>query len=202
MESSLTTFIIVSSVCIYLWIKGGNVNKSIAIILFFISLMQMVEFLIWLNHKCSNTNKFISLFIPILLFLQPIVVITTILYFKSGILSPIFYKIILSIWIICAPFFINWMKDGFNQCTIIGKNGYLVWPYTNSSKLMDQFMQFLYNIVLAIGIGTLHTPWYGIFYIVLALLSYYYIRNIYGHSWGSVWCNFVNFLAFGALFIK
>jgi len=202
MESSLTTFIIVSSICIYLWIKGGNVNKSIAIILFFISLMQIVEFFIWLNHECSNTNKFISLFIPILLFLQPIVVITTILYFKSGILSPIFYKIILSIWIICSSYFIIWMKDGFNQCTIIGKNGHLVWPYANSSKLIDQFMQFLYNIVLAIGIGSLHTPWYGIFYIFVALLSYYYIRNIYGHSWGSVWCNFVNFLAFGALLIK
>ncbi len=202
MESSLTTFIIVVLVCIYLWMKGGNVNKSIAVILFFISLMQVIEFFIWFHPECSHTNKWISLFIPILLFIQPIAVITTILYFHSGILSPVVYKIILTIWILCLPFFIHWMKDGFYKCTTIGKNGYLVWPYTNSSTQTDQFMQFLYNIILAIGIGTLHTKWYGIFYVVLAFLSYHYVRQIYGHSWGSIWCNFVNFLAFGALFIK
>jgi hypothetical protein len=199
-ESSLITFIIVLCVCIYLWIKGGNVHKSIAVILFFISLMQILELFIWLNLECSNTNKFISLFIPILLFLQPIIVITTILYFNSGRLSPTFYKIILGIWFICSPLFINWMKKGFNKCTTVSANGNLEWPFANSSK--DQLIQTIYNLALGLGIGTLNTKWYGIFYIVLSSLSYNHIREIYGHSWGSIWCNFVNFLALGALFIK
>jgi hypothetical protein len=201
-KSSLTTFLIVFSVCIYLWIKGGDVKKSIAVILFFISLMQLVELFIWLNIKCSNTNKLISLFIPILLFFQPIIVITTIIYFNSGRLPIIFYKIILIIWLLCSPIFINSMKNGFNKCTIVGKNGYLVWPYTNSSKPMDEFIQNLYNLVLGIGIGTLNTRWYGIFYIVMSIFSYNYIKKIYGHSWGSIWCNFINILSLGALFIK
>lgn len=199
-ESSLTTFLIVLGVCIYLWIKDGNIHKSIAVILFFISLMQILELFIWLNLECSNTNKFISLFIPILLFLQPIIVISTILYFNSGRLSPTFYKIILGIWIVCSPLFINWMKKGLNKCTQVGTNGYLEWPFANSSN--DEFIQTIYNLVLGTGIATLNTEWYGIFYIVLSSLSYNYIRTIYGHSWGSIWCNFVNVLALGALFIK
>lgn len=199
-ESSLITFLIVLSVCIYLWIKGGNVHKSIAVILFFISLMQILELFIWLNIKCSNINKFVSLFIPILLFLQPVIVISTVLYFNSGIFSPTFYKIILSIWFICSPLFISWMKKGLNKCTTVGTNGHLEWPYANSSN--DEFIQTIYNLILAIGIGTLNTKWYGIFYIVLSSLSYNHIRKIYGHSWGSIWCNFVNVLALGALFIK
>jgi hypothetical protein len=199
-ESSLTTFLIVLGVCIYLWIKGGNVKKSIAVILFFISLMQIVELFIWLNLERPSTNKFISLFIPILLFLQPVIVISTVLYFNSGILPPTFYKIILGIWFICSPLFIIWMKKGFNKCTHIGTNGYLEWPYANSSK--DEFIQAIYNLVLLAGIGTLNTKWYGIFYVVLSSFSYNRIREIYGHSWGSIWCNFVNVLALGALFIK
>jgi hypothetical protein len=201
-RSSLTTFLIVFSICIYLWIKGGNVNKSLAIILFFISLMQILELFIWLNLECSTINKFISLFIPVLLFLQPIVVISTVLYFNSGILSPTFYKIVLGVWFACSPFFINWMKKGLNKCTKVGvlSGGHLEWPFANSSN--DQFIQTIYNLVLGIGIGTLNTKWYGIFYIVLSSLSYNYIKKIYGHSWGSIWCNFVNVLALAALFIK
>jgi hypothetical protein len=198
-ESSLGTFLFVFIISCYLWIKGGIINKSIAIILFFISLMQIVELFIWLNLECSNTNKFISLFIPILLYLQPVIVICTILYFNSGILPPTFYKIILGIWGICFPFFINWMKNDFNKCTKVGSSGHLEWPYANSP---NQIVQSLYNLILVIGIGTLNTKWYGIFYIILSSLSYNHIREIYGHSWGSIWCNFVNFLAFGALFIK
>ena len=199
-ESSLTTFLFVFIICIYLWIKGGNIHKSVAVILFFISLMQILELFIWLNIECSNTNKFISLFIPILLFLQPIIVICTILYFNSGILSPTLYKIILGIWLISSPLFINWMKNGFNKCTKVGQNGHLIWPYTNSSN--DHIIQTIYNLVLVIGIGTLNTDWYGILYILLSSISYNHIREIYGHSWGSIWCNFVNFLALGAVFIK
>jgi len=48
-RASLTTFLIVFGVCVYLWMEGGNINKSIAIILFFISLMQILELFIWLN---------------------------------------------------------------------------------------------------------------------------------------------------------
>jgi len=63
-------------------------------------------------------------------------------------------------------------------------------------------IQTIYNLVLGIGIGTLNTEWYGIFYIILSSLSYNHIKKIYGHSWGSIWCNFVNVLALAALFIK
>ena len=139
-RASLTTFSIVFFVSIYLWINGGNIKKSIAIILFFISLMQIVEFFIWLNIDCTNTNKLISLFIPILLFLQPIIVIFTILYFNSGRLPPIAYKTLLGIWLVCSPFFVNYMKKGFNKCTTIGSNGHLVWPFTNSSQSIDQLV--------------------------------------------------------------
>ena len=198
-QSSLTTFAFVFGVCIYLWKQGGNVKKTVAIILFFISLMQIVEFFIWLNIECSRANKLISLAIPVLLFLQPIIIISTILYFNSGRLSDTVYKLLLVVWLLCTPLFIALMKPGINKCTTIGRTGHLAWPYAQS--FYYGLIQDLYNSMLIIGVGSLNTQYYGLFYVVSSIFSLKYIQEIYGHSWGSVWCNFVNFLAIVALLI-
>jgi hypothetical protein len=200
-ESSIGTFLFVTLICIYLWKKGKNIYKAISIILFVIALMQLLEFFIWKNIECDSKNQFISFFIPIILFLQPLIVATSVLYYQVGLLPTYIYKLLIFIWILCLPFFINWMKDGFGKCTTIGTKGNLSWPYANSSKPLHQCMQFLYNFILGISIVSLDTKWYGFFYIIIATYSYYYIRQNYHHSWGSVWCNFVNILALGALFI-
>jgi hypothetical protein len=198
-QSSITTFAFVFGVCVYLWHKGNPIRKTLAIILFFIGLMQIVEFFIWLNVECSQTNKLISLAIPVLLFLQPVVVLGAIIYFNSGRFSDTVYKSLLLIWFLCAPLFVDLMKTGFNKCTTIGNKGHLVWPYVKSFH--NGLSQDLYNFMLMIGIGSLNTQYYGIFYVISSTLSLKYIQEIYGHSWGSVWCNFVNFLAIGALFV-
>ena len=200
-ESSASTFIFVCLVSIYLYRKGDNIHKAVAIILFFISLMQVVEYFIWLNIECTNINKTISYCIPILLFLQPIITAGAVLYFRVGFLPPIVYKSILGIWIFSLPFFIDWMRDGFGKCTTVGPKGRLVWPYANSSIPFHQTIQSLYNSVLGVSIATLNTEWFGGFYVITAYFAYIFTKQTYGHSWGSVWCNFVNILATGALFI-
>jgi uncharacterized membrane protein len=101
-----------------------------------------------------------------------------------------------------SPLIINWMKDGFNKCTTVGENGHLVWPYTRIKSDIDHLLQIIYTIVFGIVIGSLNTKWYGIFYVILASITYNHMTKIYGHSWGSVWCNFINILALVALFIE
>jgi hypothetical protein len=188
--SSIGTFLFVSSICIVLWIKGDPIHKALAFILLFISLMQVVEFFLWYNLECSPVNKFISNFIPVLLFFQPLVVLGSILYFNVGLLSQIVYKSMAILWLFCIPFFINWMKRGVDQCTNVGPKGHLMWPYANTTDPSHEAMQFLYNATLGISVATLNTKWFGIFYTLFASLSYTYTRELYGHSWGSVWCNF------------
>ena len=163
----------------------------------FIALMQVIEGLLWLNIECNDTNIIITSFIPILLFLQPIVIIGTLYSFGTGVLSPLMYKILLGISVLSLPLYIDWFKDGIGQCTVIGQ-GHLVWPFTNTPH---SFVHILYNIILSIGFATLNTAWYGIFYLIMAILGYFKSRITYGHSWGSIWCHFVNLLAIGALFV-
>lgn len=197
--SSFGTFFFVFLISCVLWIRGSKIQKGLSIILLFISFMQVIEGLLWLNIQCNSINIFITSFIPILLFFQPIVVIFIIYSFGIGLLPPLLYKILLGIWIFSIPLFLDWMKDGVGKCTTIGENGHLVWPYTNTSDHF--FEQTLYNILMGIGIATLNTEWYGFFYLVMATLGYYKSRITYRHSWGSIWCHYVNILAAGALFI-
>jgi hypothetical protein len=167
--------------------------------LFFIALMQVIEGFLWLNIDCNNMNIFITSFIPILLFLQPIIIIGTLYSFGTGLLSPFFYKILLGISLLSLPLYIDFFKDGLGKCTVIGQNGYLVWPFMSLNS--NSFTQILYNILLGIGFATLNTEWYGMFYVIMATLGYFKSRITYGHSWGSIWCHYVNLLAIGALFV-
>lgn len=165
----------------------------------FIALMQVIEGLLWLNIECNSVNIFITSFIPILLFIQPIVIIGTVYSFGTGFLSPLFYKILLGISLVSLPLYVDWFKNGIGKCTVIGKNGHLVWPFINTSPIHSA--NILYNILLTIGFATLNTEWYGIFYVIMAIIGYNKSRITYGHSWGSIWCHFVNILAIGALFV-
>ena len=164
----------------------------------FIALMQVIEGFLWFNIKCNNTNIFITSFIPVLLFLQPIVVIATVYSFGTGCLSPLSYKMLLAISVLSLPLYIDWFKDSIGKCTVIGDNGHLVWPFTNTPNLL---VHIVYNLIIGIGFATLNTDWYGIFYVFMAMLGYIKSMITYGHSWGSVWCHFVNLLAIGSLFV-
>jgi hypothetical protein len=162
--------------------------------------MQVIEGFLWLNIECDDTNVLITSFIPVLLFLQPIVILGTVYAFGTGCLSPVLYKLLLGAWLLSIPFFVNWMKDGIGKCTTVGENGHLVWPFTNTDD--HSFIQTLYNVMLGVGFSTLNTEWYGLFYLSMSAIGYFKTRATYGHSWGSVWCHFVNLLAVGALFVN
>jgi hypothetical protein len=198
-SSSFGTFFLVFFICCILWIRGSKVQKSLSIMLGIIAFMQVVEGFLWLNIECNNINKFITYFIPVLLFIQPIVVIGTLYTFDSGLLSPLFYKILLGISILSLPLYIDWFKDGIGKCTKIGQNGHLVWPFTNTNP--NALAQVIYNILLGVGFTTLNTKWYGIFYVIMAALGYFKSKITYGHSWGSIWCHYVNLLSIGALLV-
>lgn len=198
-SSSFGTFFFVFFISCILWIRGSKVQKSLAIILIIIASMQIIEGLLWLNIECNKVNKFITLFIPILLFLQPIVIIGAVYAFDAGRLPPSYYKILLGISVLSLPIYIDLFKDGLGKCTVIGENRHLVWPFTNITPI--SLAHILYNITIGIGFTTLNTEWYGIFYVIMALIGYFKSRITYGHSWSSVWCHFVNLLAIGALFV-
>lgn len=198
--SSFGTFLFVLCICIFLWIKGNKIQRAISIILFTISLMQLLEGFIWLNIKCTRVNKILSVFIPIVLYLQPLITLGTVYSFNIGLLQPNIYKYLLFLWILLLPFFVYWTKDIIGKCTKMGKNGHLEWSYQPDTLTIVRMNQ-IYVIMLGLGIVTINTKWYGIFYGFFSVISNYFTQKMYGRAWSSMWCHFVNILAIGALFI-
>lgn len=52
--------------------KLFNVNIQLAVFIFAISIMQLLEFILWSNQTCNETNKIVTYLIPLTLIIQPI----------------------------------------------------------------------------------------------------------------------------------
>ena len=76
-KTSLLTFSVSVTTAIYLFYQSfkdrSKNSKFFSVVIIFIGLMQLLEFFIWSNQTCDNTNHNLSLLILVLITLQPIV---------------------------------------------------------------------------------------------------------------------------------
>lgn len=197
-EVSIGTFGFVSLICLFLWQRGRPIDKALTWILLIIASMQLIEFGLWKNLECGWQNKVLSAAIPVLLWLQPLVIFLSIWYYKVGWLG--FYGWLAVVYIIALPFIPReyFIKHTLGQCTTVGDCGHLNWPATREEA--DPYnLQLFYNIAIITGLSTLKSTTFSAFYIISAYLSYIYTKMYYRDSWSSVWCHFVNALAVGAV---
>tara|TARA_B100001063_G_C16777756_1_gene567178 strand:+ start:9232 stop:9951 length:720 start_codon:yes stop_codon:yes gene_type:complete len=76
-KTSLLTFFVSVTTAIYLFYQSFKAktknSKFFSVVIILIGLMQLLEFFIWRNQTCDNTNHNLSLLILVLITLQPIV---------------------------------------------------------------------------------------------------------------------------------
>ena len=76
-KTSLLTFSVSVTTAIYLFYQSfkdrSKNSKFFSVVIILIGLMQLLEFFIWSNQTCDNTNHNLSLLILVLITLQPIV---------------------------------------------------------------------------------------------------------------------------------
>ena len=95
-QASLVSFFTNLFSCIAL-VKFGNVNLRFynyifAAFLIFVSLMQLVDFGMWIDIDCkSGINKFASAAGIVLIYLQPLVLVMLYLYFVKSNMGKSFY---------------------------------------------------------------------------------------------------------------
>jgi hypothetical protein len=180
-EVSIATFIFGFISCIYLYINDYD-KISIAFILSFI-FMQLLEFFMWI-YLNKKINKFFSILTFIIIFLQPIIVIS-ITKFKY--LLPYYIIFMIIIFTICLLFF----NLKFNFTPKISKNNHLSWNWTDNKIFLYSFM-VIYLIFFG-GIFIL-TKRYMIFLfgLITFLYSYWNINKFFAAS--SYWCYITNFI--------
>lgn len=197
-EVSIGTFSFVGAVCIVLWHRGKPIDKALTWILLIIASMQLLEFGLWKNLECGLPNKIFSGLIPVVLWLQPLIIITSVWYYKVGWLGM--YGWLIAIYLALLPVLITKYLSNptLGQCTTVGNCGFLIWPFTTRGDTSSYF-QALYHTFMILGLATLKSTAFSVFYVGSSALAYAYTKMYYRDSWSSVWCHFVNSLAIGAM---
>ena len=201
-EVSLGTFLFVSCICIYKWNRNKGIDKAAALLFFVIVFMQLVEFFLWINPTCNSVNKTFSSFVPIVLYLQPLLFSLIVWKFRAGFgtyTSSIFYAWLLAF--IPSLFYMNSIGL-FQNCIQKGSNGHLHW---NISSMIDSSKNILFASAyygsLTYIFATLHDRLLSFLFLAIGTLSALQASNIIDTSWGSVWCHSVNLTAVLSLFV-
>ena len=195
-EVSATTFLGVTAVCLFLWYRNAPYDHPIALILFFVSLMQAVEWGLWRNLDCGTVNKLLTAFIPLLLCAQPLVLNWVVGHYNAGWGSG--YKAIAYAILPLIGFKAYQVYTKYGQCATV-KDGHLQWSTEYGAAPFSGIEHTLYSIAMLYPLLTFKNTAFSVLYSAFALLSFFIYSSSYTTTWPSIWCHFINFLAVFAL---
>ena len=195
-EVSLNTFIFVSIICGFLWYRNKGTDRPISLILFVVVLMQLVEYGIWEHLDCNFVNKVLSAVIPILLFLQPILINFIVWWFSAGWATG--YLPIALVFSLLLPYKIYTTWSNYGGCVKIGEEGHLEWVSFPDQSTFGILERYIYYIILTYPIITLKNIPFAALYTGLSFLSLMLANQ---KTWPSIWCHSVNFLSIFAIFV-
>jgi hypothetical protein len=183
---SLFTFIsgVIGGILCYS--TGVTDYKIIGLFFIFISLMQGIEYLLWINQECNDYNKFLTKCAMILNHLQPIILFI-LLYIYSSKFDNKLFLVILVYLIIIIPYSLQLNES---SCTLKNKSNHLNWEW----NYMDYYyIVYTYFVICLMIFGFFfENKVYGNLFILFTLLSYSASFFIYDKTKvvGSMWCFF------------
>jgi len=176
-------------------------NKITGIFFIFISFIQFMDFLFWIDIKNKyGINKIVTIFGPILNICQPLILyLIKYYYYKPNI--TIFENNNLPIALLNVMYFIyfiiNYIIFLYNEKTITStKNNHLNWPWIN------YFNPYFYLILTAINIFYLFDLYYAFILFIITYFFLYISATFFYNNIGELWCFFGAFIPFIIFLIR
>ena len=187
------TFVFVSGICLWLWQRNQGIDRAIAGILFFIVVMQGLEWILWLNLDCDWINKLVSRLIHIYIAFQPVAANFLVWFYDAGWATGYGYLALLSLLMVPV---VAWRSRKIQgKCTKIGSSGSLEWPGVPGKGSDSKLIRLVYYATLLYPILTLKNAFFSVAYSVSAAASLWYFQDRSETAWPSLWCHFVNLLS-------
>jgi len=191
-EVSITTYIIGIIGCINLYF---NLNLKIeAILLAYVIQMQLVEYYIWDNISCNETNIITSKIGSIINHTEPIILWISILLLSTKVL-PRWVNILMVLFVIITVFY---TLDVFpNECTKVTKKSspHLYWKWNDKENV-----GYIYYIIFILTLDILMITGleHGYHFAIITTISYIISIIIYkkNKSVGSMWCFIAAFIPY------
>ena len=196
-QTSIITFLI-GTVFSILLIKKGNKkyileNKSFGIFFIFISLIQLMDFLFWIDiNNNYGINKITSIIGPILNVGQPIILyIIKLLVYKKTYKKLTNFDIIIFMFnlfylIYLIKLYIKYLKE--NELITTEKNDHLSWPW------IKYVIPHFYLILLPINILYLSNFNYSLFVFIITYFFLIISASYFKYNIGELWCFFGSFI--------
>jgi hypothetical protein len=202
-EVSLGTFLFVTAICGYLWYRNRKVDRAVALMLFVIGFMQFLEYVVWMNLECNDTNKLIGKILPVYLYFQPIVLNLIVWQMNAGTGTLYPYIVIFGTIFGLLYFMIHRSSP---PCIEKSECNHLKWNTKNkisndNAEIIDYFAIPFYYFTLFYAGGTLKNTDLANTFIVTWTGSWLITNALYKEVWASVWCHAVNASAIAALVI-
>lgn len=197
---SFGTFAFVALVSSFLWLRNRDIDKAIALMLLVVAFMQLIEGALWLHPECDETRKQLSSSIPLVLYLQPLLLNAIVFLFAAG--WGVGYRV-LAIGFLCfLPFQLAIIRSHYGSCVEPDAQGHLNWTpvgATTDSAPLGILPMILYDLAMVYPFVTLKRPLFGLAYAGASIASRIKLGERNPATWPSLWCHFVNLLAVFAL---
>jgi len=196
-EVSLITFIIGLVGSIFVISLGTPSDLIVGYFLAFVSLMQFIEYLLWINQTCDQSNKLITHWGMILNHLQPIILGLLILIIGKD--DDNFLKIILiMLFYTCViiPYSEQFLQRPEMQCTLKdGSTSHLLWNWNEMNHSTFVYAVFLISLI-ALSIVGIPDKKIGLCMAFGGLVTFTTSLWIYpsNRSTGALWCFYTAFM--------
>jgi hypothetical protein len=186
-DVSIGTYILGIVGCYNLYINYGY--KVEAIFFAWVVQMQLIEYFLWENQVCNDTNKITTNVGAIVNHAEPVILWIAILLLSSKQL-PHWVNLLMAIFIIVSIFYTKYILDDLkdDNCTNITPESkpHLFWKWNNKKYAQIYYAFFLLclNILVINGVDK------GYHLSILINMSFFISGIIYGSkkSVGAMWC--------------
>lgn len=180
--------------------ESENTNKAIGYFFLFVTLMQLVEYFLWIDQKCINGYNYVGAVVgPILNNLQPVVMlILARMYLESSkIISDQALLLANGLYIMYMVYkYIEYVSDESNLCVETNDEGHLNWTW---KKDFNYLFYFILNFINAANYY--ENSNFMIVFIISYLLWILSLFNFHKNV-GEFWCLMVTGVPLVALFMQ
>jgi len=208
-ELSLSALIISWSVGFYLLYRNEDTDRWNAIFIMTFSLMQLIDFILWLLYDIGNfnhpANYYISKYIVSFVLVSELIAVYlgSQLYKNGNKYSGFWNRVKLDFInssypkiLLCVVIWMLWFNIKYNNKTVIGNDGGLVWGDNINKK---GILKYVCGIIFIIFLLYPYLEYIWVNPVITIIIIYLVITLSYsfiiGSHWGSYWCWIANFLS-------
>jgi len=189
-EISLFSFLYGTITSLLVYRLGSDNDKLVGLFIMYVSLMQLIEYLLWINQHCNKRNKIISIVGLFLNHTQPIILGLLIL---NKNVNKKLILLVMFIYLLCAIKY-SLQFNKYDMCTIKNKYNHLEWKWNQLENGIIFYWIFTIILLYLFSAGVKDSV-YSLFFCIstiVSLLTSIYFYNRYNVT-GALWCFYIVF---------